>query len=188
MGRGRAAGALMAWLPSTPRASLGLARALTWGDLLTVASQAWPLSGFVTWALGRPRGPRPPPPARPHTHTPPSFSQVTSRHAETKTLHPFPSQPEDASGGSSPSGTSKSDANRASSGGGGGGLMEEMNKLLAKRWVFQPQTRLPVRNPHCHLVQSRRGTADPVFPSRGASLRPRAQGVPHTLSPSLQTS
>lgn len=42
-------------------------------------------------------------------------------------------QPEDASGGSSPSGTSKSDANRASSGGGGGGLMEEMNKLLAKR-------------------------------------------------------
>lgn len=45
------------------------------------------------------------------------------------------SQPEDASGGSSPSGTSKSDANRASSGGGGGGLMEEMNKLLAKRWV-----------------------------------------------------
>lgn len=44
-----------------------------------------------------------------------------------------PLQPEDASGGSSPSGTSKSDANRASSGGGGGGLMEEMNKLLAKR-------------------------------------------------------
>uniref|UniRef100_A0A8C5VEC8 Ena/VASP-like protein n=1 Tax=Microcebus murinus TaxID=30608 RepID=A0A8C5VEC8_MICMU len=43
-------------------------------------------------------------------------------------------RPEDASGGSSPSGTSKSDANRASSGGGGGGLMEEMNKLLAKRW------------------------------------------------------
>ncbi|OWK09078.1 hypothetical protein Celaphus_00015535, partial [Cervus elaphus hippelaphus] len=42
-------------------------------------------------------------------------------------------QPEDASGGSSPSGPSKSDANRASSGGGGGGLMEEMNKLLAKR-------------------------------------------------------
>ncbi|EGW10782.1 Ena/VASP-like protein [Cricetulus griseus] len=42
-------------------------------------------------------------------------------------------QPEDASAGSSPSGTSKSDANRASSGGGGGGLMEEMNKLLAKR-------------------------------------------------------
>uniref|UniRef100_A0A2I3GCD7 Ena/VASP-like protein n=1 Tax=Nomascus leucogenys TaxID=61853 RepID=A0A2I3GCD7_NOMLE len=47
-------------------------------------------------------------------------------------------RPEDASGGSSPSGTSKSDANRASSGGGGGGLMEEMNKLLAKRWVSTP--------------------------------------------------
>ncbi|NWS58307.1 EVL protein, partial [Chunga burmeisteri] len=42
-------------------------------------------------------------------------------------------RPEDGSGGSSPSGVSKSDANRTSSGGGGGGLMEEMNKLLAKR-------------------------------------------------------
>ncbi|XP_060117581.1 ena/VASP-like protein isoform X2 [Heteronotia binoei] len=40
-------------------------------------------------------------------------------------------RPEDGSGGSSPSGASKSDANRTSSG--GGGLMEEMNKLLAKR-------------------------------------------------------
>ncbi|XP_019374119.1 PREDICTED: ena/VASP-like protein isoform X3 [Gavialis gangeticus] len=41
-------------------------------------------------------------------------------------------RPEDVSGGSSPCGASKSDANRTSSGGGGGGLMEEMNKLLAK--------------------------------------------------------
>ncbi|GAB1297781.1 Ena/VASP-like protein [Apodemus speciosus] len=49
-------------------------------------------------------------------------------------------RPEDASGGSSPSGTSKSDANRASSGGGGGGLMEEMNKLLAKRAHVTPAT------------------------------------------------
>ncbi|XP_060611496.2 ena/VASP-like protein isoform X2 [Anolis sagrei] len=40
-------------------------------------------------------------------------------------------RPEDVSGGSSPCGASKSDANRTSSG--GGGLMEEMNKLLAKR-------------------------------------------------------
>lgn len=56
---------------------------------------------------------------------------LTVPEYDTHTLsHP---QPEDASGGSSPSGTSKSDANRASSGGGGGGLMEEMNKLLAKR-------------------------------------------------------
>lgn len=56
---------------------------------------------------------------------------LTVPECDTHTLsHP---QPEDASGGSSPSGTSKSDANRASSGGGGGGLMEEMNKLLAKR-------------------------------------------------------
>ncbi|XP_024613763.1 ena/VASP-like protein [Neophocaena asiaeorientalis asiaeorientalis] len=52
-------------------------------------------------------------------------------------------QPEDASGGSSPSGTSKSDANRASSGGGGGGLMEEMNKLLAKRRKAASQTDKP---------------------------------------------
>lgn len=48
-------------------------------------------------------------------------------------------KPEDGSGGSSPSGVSKSDANRTSSGGGGGGLMEEMNKLLAKRFVFRLQ-------------------------------------------------
>ncbi|ELK28078.1 Ena/VASP-like protein [Myotis davidii] len=48
-----------------------------------------------------------------------------------------------ASGGSSPSGTSKSDANRASSGGGGGGLMEEMNKLLAKRRKAASQTDKP---------------------------------------------
>uniref|UniRef100_A0A8D0MSE0 Ena/VASP-like protein n=2 Tax=Sus scrofa TaxID=9823 RepID=A0A8D0MSE0_PIG len=52
-------------------------------------------------------------------------------------------QPEDAPGGSSPSGTSKSDANRASSGGGGGGLMEEMNKLLAKRRRAASQTDKP---------------------------------------------
>nr|XP_014333034.1 PREDICTED: ena/VASP-like protein [Bos mutus] len=51
--------------------------------------------------------------------------------------------PEDASGGSSPSGPSKSDANRASSGGGGGGLMEEMNKLLAKRRKAASQTDKP---------------------------------------------
>lgn len=48
-------------------------------------------------------------------------------------------KPEDGSGGSSPSGVSKSDANRTSSGGGGGGLMEEMNKLLAKRFVLRLQ-------------------------------------------------
>lgn len=48
-------------------------------------------------------------------------------------------KPEDGSGGSSPSGVSKSDANRTSSGGGSGGLMEEMNKLLAKRFVLRFQ-------------------------------------------------
>ncbi|KAH0620369.1 hypothetical protein JD844_020718 [Phrynosoma platyrhinos] len=47
-------------------------------------------------------------------------------------------RPEDGSGGSSPCGASKSDANRTSSG--GGGLMEEMNKLLAKRLVVLTRT------------------------------------------------
>ncbi|XP_077330807.1 ena/VASP-like protein isoform X12 [Lithobates pipiens] len=42
-------------------------------------------------------------------------------------------RPEDVSSTSSPCGATKTDANRTSSGGGGGGLMEEMNKLLAKR-------------------------------------------------------
>ncbi|XP_061232417.1 ena/VASP-like protein isoform X4 [Neopsephotus bourkii] len=52
-------------------------------------------------------------------------------------------RPEDGSGGSSPSGVSKSDANRTSSGGGGGGLMEEMNKLLAKRRKAASQSDKP---------------------------------------------
>lgn len=71
---------------------------------------------------------------RPHSHAAlaPPLEQCPAGDLRLKcrTLCP---QPEDAPGGSSPSGTSKSDANRASSGGGGGGLMEEMNKLLAKR-------------------------------------------------------
>ncbi|XP_015279942.1 PREDICTED: ena/VASP-like protein isoform X6 [Gekko japonicus] len=50
-------------------------------------------------------------------------------------------RPEDGSGGSSPSGASKSDANRTSSG--GGGLMEEMNKLLAKRRKAASQSDKP---------------------------------------------
>ncbi|XP_048341338.1 ena/VASP-like protein isoform X1 [Sphaerodactylus townsendi] len=50
-------------------------------------------------------------------------------------------RPEDVSGGSSPSGASKSDANRTSSG--GGGLMEEMNKLLAKRRKAASQSDKP---------------------------------------------
>ncbi|XP_029453792.1 ena/VASP-like protein isoform X4 [Rhinatrema bivittatum] len=52
-------------------------------------------------------------------------------------------RPEDGSGGASPSGASKTDANRTSSGGGGGGLMEEMNKLLAKRRKAASQTEKP---------------------------------------------
>ncbi|XP_061468133.1 ena/VASP-like protein isoform X10 [Rhineura floridana] len=50
-------------------------------------------------------------------------------------------RPEDGTGGSSPSGTSKSDVNRTSSG--GGGLMEEMNKLLAKRRKAASQSDKP---------------------------------------------
>ncbi|XP_060611560.2 ena/VASP-like protein isoform X9 [Anolis sagrei] len=50
-------------------------------------------------------------------------------------------RPEDVSGGSSPCGASKSDANRTSSG--GGGLMEEMNKLLAKRRKAASQSDKP---------------------------------------------
>ncbi|XP_072842755.2 ena/VASP-like protein isoform X1 [Pogona vitticeps] len=50
-------------------------------------------------------------------------------------------RPEDGSGGSSPSGASKTDANRTSSG--GGGLMEEMNKLLAKRRKAASQSDKP---------------------------------------------
>ncbi|XP_073434063.1 ena/VASP-like protein isoform X6 [Dendrobates tinctorius] len=52
-------------------------------------------------------------------------------------------RPEDGSGSSSPCGASKTDANRTSSGSGGGGLMEEMNKLLAKRRKAASQTEKP---------------------------------------------
>lgn len=58
-------------------------------------------------------------------------------------------KPEDGSGGSSPSGVSKSDANRTSSGGGGGGLMEEMNKLLAKRFVLGLQVSTSMSSANC---------------------------------------
>ncbi|KAB0352634.1 hypothetical protein FD754_017491, partial [Muntiacus muntjak] len=85
-----------------------------------------------------PTGATPPPPpplpaggAQGASHDESSVSGLAAALAGAKLRRV--QRPEDASGGSSPSGPSKSDANRASSGGGGGGLMEEMNKLLAKR-------------------------------------------------------
>ncbi|XP_036698754.1 ena/VASP-like protein isoform X7 [Balaenoptera musculus] len=95
-----------------------------------------------------PTGAAPPPPpplpaggAQGASHDEGSVSGLAAALAGAK-LRRVP-RPEDASGGSSPSGTSKSDANRASSGGGGGGLMEEMNKLLAKRRKAASQTDKP---------------------------------------------
>uniref|UniRef100_A0A4X1TI42 Ena/VASP-like protein n=1 Tax=Sus scrofa TaxID=9823 RepID=A0A4X1TI42_PIG len=95
-----------------------------------------------------PTGATPPPPpplpaggAQGTSHDESSVSGLAAALAGAK-LRRVP-RPEDAPGGSSPSGTSKSDANRASSGGGGGGLMEEMNKLLAKRRRAASQTDKP---------------------------------------------
>ncbi|KAM5240009.1 ena/VASP-like protein isoform 3-T3 [Hipposideros larvatus] len=95
-----------------------------------------------------PTGATPPPPpplpaggAQGTSHDESSVSGLAAALAGAKLRRV--QRPEDASGGSSPSGTSKSDANRASSGGGGGGLMEEMNKLLAKRRKAASQTDKP---------------------------------------------
>uniref|UniRef100_A0A667H669 Ena/VASP-like protein n=1 Tax=Lynx canadensis TaxID=61383 RepID=A0A667H669_LYNCA len=82
--------------------------------------------------------PTPGPLRLPHPHCQPGGAQGAS-HDESSLRR----VQRDASGGSSPSGTSKSDANRASSGGGGGCLMEEMNKLLAKRRKAASQTDKP---------------------------------------------
>ncbi|NWX96504.1 EVL protein, partial [Nothoprocta ornata] len=77
--------------------------------------------------------------------SPPLYAKVVSSASAAPTNKPsFRSpRPEDGSGGSSPSGVSKSDANRTSSGGGSGGLMEEMNKLLAKRRKAASQSDKP---------------------------------------------
>uniref|UniRef100_A0A4W2G1R0 Ena/VASP-like protein n=1 Tax=Bos indicus x Bos taurus TaxID=30522 RepID=A0A4W2G1R0_BOBOX len=95
-----------------------------------------------------PTGATPPPPpplpaggAQGTSHDESSVSGLAAALAGAKLRRV--QRPEDASGGSSPSGPSKSDANRASSGGGGGGLMEEMNKLLAKRRKAASQTDKP---------------------------------------------
>ncbi|XP_010013587.1 PREDICTED: ena/VASP-like protein, partial [Nestor notabilis] len=77
---------------------------------------------------GPPPPPPPPVPPPPMGAAPPPPPPLPLAGAKLRRVQ----RPEDGSGGSSPSGVSKSDANRTSSGGGGGGLMEEMNKLLAK--------------------------------------------------------
>uniref|UniRef100_A0A8D0MT05 Ena/VASP-like protein n=1 Tax=Sus scrofa TaxID=9823 RepID=A0A8D0MT05_PIG len=84
-------------------------------------------------------------------------------------------QPEDAPGGSSPSGTSKSDANRASSGGGGGGLMEEMNKLLAKRRRAASQTDKPADKKEDES-QTEEPSPSPSPGARAASQPPNSSG------------
>eukprot|EP00069_Balaena_mysticetus_P019689 bmy_02541T0 len=87
-------------------------------------------------------------------------------------------RPEDASGGSSPSGTSKSDANRASSGGGGGGLMEEMNKLLAKRRKAASQTDKPADKKEDES-QTEEPSTSPSPGTRAASQPPNSSGKVH---------
>ncbi|EHB04121.1 Ena/VASP-like protein [Heterocephalus glaber] len=94
-------------------------------------------------------------------------------------------QPEDASGGSSPSGTSKSDANRASSGGGGGGLMEEMNKLLAKRRKAASQTDKPAEKKEDES-QTEDPSTSPSPGTRAASQPPNSTEPNHLATPLAQ--
>ncbi|KAM9064076.1 ena/VASP-like protein isoform X3 [Sminthopsis crassicaudata] len=82
-------------------------------------------------------------------------------------------RPEDGSGVSSPSGTSKSEANRTSSGGGGGGLMEEMNKLLAKRRKAASQTDKPADRKEDES-QTEESSTSPSPGTRGAGQPPNA--------------
>ncbi|XP_019374118.1 PREDICTED: ena/VASP-like protein isoform X2 [Gavialis gangeticus] len=77
-------------------------------------------------------------------------------------------RPEDVSGGSSPCGASKSDANRTSSGGGGGGLMEEMNKLLAKRRKAASQSDKPADKKE-EESQNEDASTSPLPVTRGPS-------------------
>ncbi|XP_066883868.1 ena/VASP-like protein isoform X8 [Kogia breviceps] len=120
--------------------------------------------------------PPPPPPlpaggAQGASHDEGSVSGLAAALAGAK-LRRVP-RPEDASGGSSPSGTSKSDANRASSGGGGGGLMEEMNKLLAKRRKAASQTDKPADKKEDES-QTEEPSTSPSPGSRAASQPPNS--------------
>ncbi|XP_066883867.1 ena/VASP-like protein isoform X6 [Kogia breviceps] len=125
-----------------------------------------------------PTGAAPPPPpplpaggAQGASHDEGSVSGLAAALAGAK-LRRVP-RPEDASGGSSPSGTSKSDANRASSGGGGGGLMEEMNKLLAKRRKAASQTDKPADKKEDES-QTEEPSTSPSPGSRAASQPPNS--------------
>nr|XP_008115151.1 PREDICTED: ena/VASP-like protein isoform X7 [Anolis carolinensis] len=111
-------------------------------------------AGLPTLSGGPPPPPPPPPPPTGTAPPPPpplpiggggtniddgSVSGLAAALAGAKLRRV--QRPEDGSGGSSPCGASKSDANRTSSG--GGGLMEEMNKLLAKRRKAASQSDKP---------------------------------------------
>ncbi|XP_042305549.1 ena/VASP-like protein isoform X5 [Sceloporus undulatus] len=112
------------------------------------------VAGLPTSSGGPPPPPPPPPPPTGTAPPPPpplpaggggtniddgSVSGLAAALAGAKLRRV--QRPEDGSGGSSPCGASKSDANRTSSG--GGGLMEEMNKLLAKRRKAASQSDKP---------------------------------------------
>ncbi|XP_058511226.1 ena/VASP-like protein isoform X4 [Ochotona princeps] len=126
-----------------------------------------------------PTGATPPPPpplpaggAQGASHDESSVSGLAAALAGAKLRRV--QRPEDVPGASSPSGTSKSDANRASSGGGGGGLMEEMNKLLAKRRKAASQTDKPMDR-----KEDESQTGDP---SSSPSLGTRASSQPSNSS------
>ncbi|XP_061015395.1 ena/VASP-like protein isoform X4 [Dama dama] len=123
-----------------------------------------------------PTGATPPPPpplpaggAQGASHDESSVSGLAAALAGAKLRRV--QRPEDASGGSSPSGPSKSDANRASSGGGGGGLMEEMNKLLAKRRKAASQTDKPADKKEDES-QTEEPSTSPSPGTRAASQQP----------------
>ncbi|KAF7251615.1 Ena/VASP-like protein [Varanus komodoensis] len=83
-------------------------------------------------------------------------------------------RPEDGSGGSSPSGASKSDANRTSSG--GGGLMEEMNKLLAKRRKAASQSDKPADKKE-EESQNEDASTSPSPVTRGPVQQQNSSGI-----------
>ncbi|XP_040112881.1 ena/VASP-like protein isoform X7 [Oryx dammah] len=123
-----------------------------------------------------PTGATPPPPpplpaggAQGTSHDESSVSGLAAALAGAKLRRV--QRPEDASGGSSPSGPSKSDASRASSGGGGGGLMEEMNKLLAKRRKAASQTDKPADKKEDES-QTEEPSTSPSPGTRAASQQP----------------
>uniref|UniRef100_A0A4W2C611 Ena/VASP-like protein n=1 Tax=Bos indicus x Bos taurus TaxID=30522 RepID=A0A4W2C611_BOBOX len=129
-----------------------------------------------------PTGATPPPPpplpaggAQGTSHDESSMSGLAAALAGAKLRRV--QRPEDASGGSSPSGPSKSDANRASSGGGGGGLMEEMNKLLAKRRKAASQTDKPADKKEDESQTTSLESIDSSKASDELGKGPRASGA-----------